>query len=87
MDFGRTEEEQAIFDMAHAFGQERIAPFAAEWEAGGTIPRELLADIGALGLGGIYVSEEHGGSGLKRLDAEIVFEALSMACPAVAAFV
>jgi alkylation response protein AidB-like acyl-CoA dehydrogenase len=87
MDFERTEEEQAIFDMAHAFGQERIAPFAAEWEAAGTIPRELLVDIGALGLGGIYVSEEHGGSGLKRLDAALVFEALSMACPAVAAFV
>ncbi|MBX9459573.1 MAG: acyl-CoA dehydrogenase family protein [Rhizobium sp.] len=87
MDFGRTEEERAIFDMAHAFGQERIAPFAGEWEAAGTIPRELLADIGALGLGGIYVSEDQGGSGLKRLDAALIFEALSMACPAVAAFV
>jgi len=87
MDFERTEEEQAIFEMAHAFGQERIAPFAAEWEAAGTIPRGLLVDIGALGLGGIYVSEDHGGSGLKRLDAALVFEALSMACPAVAAFV
>lgn len=87
MDFERTEEEQAIFDMAYAFGQERIAPFAAEWEAAGTIPRELLVDIGALGLGGIYVSEKYGGSGLKRLDAALVFEALSMACPAVAAFV
>jgi alkylation response protein AidB-like acyl-CoA dehydrogenase len=87
MDFERTQEEQAIFEMAHAFGQERIAPFAADWEAAGTIPRELLADIGALGLGGIYVSEDHGGSGLKRLDATLVFEALSMACPAVAAFV
>lgn len=87
MDFERTEEERAIFEMARAFGEERIAPFAADWEAAGTIPRELLADIGALGLGGIYVSEEHGGSGLKRLDAALVFEALSMACPAVAAFV
>lgn len=87
MDFERSEEEQAIFDMAHAFGQERIAPNAADWEAAGTIPRELLADIGALGLGGIYVSEDFGGSGLRRLDAALVFEALSMACPAVAAFV
>jgi alkylation response protein AidB-like acyl-CoA dehydrogenase len=87
MDFERSEEEQAIFDMAHAFGQERIAPFAAEWETAGTIPRDLLADIGALGLGGIYVSEDYGGSGLRRLDAALVFEALSMACPAVAAFV
>ncbi|MDB5555554.1 MAG: isobutyryl-CoA dehydrogenase [Rhizobium sp.] len=87
MDFERSEEQQAIWDMAFAFGQERIAPFAAQWEEDGTIPRELLEDIGALGLGGIYVSEEAGGSGLKRLDAALVFEALSMACPAVAAFV
>jgi alkylation response protein AidB-like acyl-CoA dehydrogenase len=87
MDFERSEEEQAIFEMAHAFGQERIAPHAADWEAAGTIPRDLLADIGALGLGGIYVSEDCGGSGLRRLDAALVFEALSMACPAVAAFV
>jgi alkylation response protein AidB-like acyl-CoA dehydrogenase len=87
MDFERSGEQQAIWDMAFAFGQERIAPFAAQWEEDGTIPRELLEDIGALGLGGIYVSEEVGGSGLKRLDAALVFEALSMACPAVAAFV
>ncbi|CAN7241636.1 acyl-CoA dehydrogenase family protein [Rhizobium sp. LjRoot254] len=87
MDFERSEEQQAIWDMAFAFGQERIAPFAAQWEEDGTIPRQLLEDIGALGLGGIYVSEEVGGSGLKRLDAALIFEALSMACPAVAAFV
>ena len=87
MNFERSEEQQAIWDMAFAFGQERIAPFAGPWEEDGTIPRDLLNDIGALGLGGIYVSEEAGGSGLKRLDAALVFEALSMACPAVAAFV
>jgi len=39
-----------------------------------------------LGLGGIYVSEENGGSGLSRLDATLIFEALAMACPSVSAF-
>lgn len=87
MDFSRTEEQQAIYDMTLAFAAERIAPFAAAWEEAGTIPRDVLADIGGLGLGGIYVSEEFGGSGLKRLDATLVFEALSAACPSVAAFV
>ncbi|GGE28453.1 acyl-CoA dehydrogenase [Primorskyibacter flagellatus] len=86
MNFGLTEEQQAIFDMAHAFGQERIAPHAREWEAAGTIPKELWPEIGALGFGGLYVSEENGGAGLGRLDATLVFEALSMACPSVAAF-
>jgi alkylation response protein AidB-like acyl-CoA dehydrogenase len=86
MDFALSEEQQAIFDMAHAFGQDRIAPFAQEWERAGTIPKELWPEIGALGFGGLYVSEENGGAGLGRLDATLVFEALSMACPSVAAF-
>ncbi|WP_283646263.1 acyl-CoA dehydrogenase family protein [Marinovum algicola] len=86
MDFALTEEQTAIFDMAHAFGQEHIAPHARQWEAEGSIPKDLWPRIGELGLGGLYVSEESGGSGLSRLDATLVFEALSMACPSVAAF-
>lgn len=87
MDFELSEEQRAIVDMAEAFGQEHIAPFAEQWEHDGTIPKDLLRQIGELGLGGIYVSEEFGGSGLSRLDAVLIFEALSKACPSVAAFV
>ena len=86
MDFALTEEQTAIFDMAHAFGQDHIAPFARQWEADGTIPKTLWPQIGELGFGGLYVSEQAGGSNLTRLDATLVFEALSMACPSVAAF-
>lgn len=86
MDFALTEEQTAIYDMALAFGQENIAPFAADWEKQGTIPKELWPELGALGLGGIYVSEESGGSGLSRLDATLIFEALSQSCPSVASF-
>ncbi|MFK7876752.1 MAG: acyl-CoA dehydrogenase family protein [Paracoccaceae bacterium] len=86
MDFALTEEQTAIFDMAHSFGQDAIAPHARDWEADGTIPKSLWIDIGALGFGGLYVSEASGGAGLSRLDATLVFEALSMACPSVAAF-
>jgi alkylation response protein AidB-like acyl-CoA dehydrogenase len=86
MDFALSEEQTAIFDMAHAFGQEQIAPHARTWEAQGTIPKDLWPRLAELGFGGLYVSEESGGSGLTRLDATLVFEALSMACPSVAAF-
>ncbi len=86
MEFAPSEEQQAIFDMAKAFGQEHIAPHARDWEAAGTIPRDLWPKLAELGFGGLYVSEESGGSGLTRLDATLVFEALSMACPSVAAF-
>lgn len=87
MHFDRTEEQQAIFDMALSFAQERIAPSAAEWEEAGTIPRGFLREVGGLGFGGIYVSEAAGGSGLGRLDAALIFEALSQGCPSVAAFI
>jgi len=86
MDFALSEEQQAIFDMAHAFGQDHIAPFAAQWDVVGEIPKDLWPKLGELGLGGIYVSEEYGGSGLSRLDATLVFEALAMACPSVGSF-
>ncbi len=86
MDFALSDEQTAIFDMAFAFGQERIAPHARTWEAEGTIPKDLWPRLAELGFGGLYVSEEAGGAGLSRLDATLVFEALSMACPSVAAF-
>lgn len=86
MDFALSEEQTAIFDMAYAFGQENIAPHAQAWEKAGTIPKELWVHVGELGFGGLYVSEDGGGTGLSRLDATLVFEALSMACPSVASF-
>jgi len=86
MDFAVTEEQSAIFDMARAFGEDHIAPNARKWETDGNIPKTLWPKLAELGFGGLYVSEQSGGSGLTRLEATFVFEALSMACPSVAAF-
>ena len=86
MDFALSEEQTAIFDMARDFGAQHIAPFAREWEEAGEIPKSLWPQLAQLGFGGLYVREESGGSGLSRLDATLVFEALSMACPTVASF-
>jgi len=86
MDFALTEEQTLIFDMARSFGEEHIAPFARDWEKAGDIPKEIWPKLAELGFGGLYVSEQYGGSGLTRLDATLVFEALSMSCPSVAAF-
>jgi len=86
MDFALSEEQTAIFDMARDFGAQHIAPFAREWEEAGEIPKSLWPQLAQLGFGGLYVREESGGSGLNRLDATLVFEALSMGCPTVASF-
>nr|WP_255561717.1 acyl-CoA dehydrogenase family protein [Pseudohoeflea sp. DP4N28-3] len=81
-----SEEQGAFYEMAREFGAAEIAPHAHEWEQQGTIPREIFEALAGLGLGGIYVPEEDGGSGLSRLDATLIFESLSQACPSVAAF-
>ncbi|MBF9060700.1 acyl-CoA dehydrogenase [Rhodobacterales bacterium HKCCSP123] len=86
MDFALSEEAQAVFDMARDFGQAEIAPHAQAWEREGTIPKELWPKLAELGFGGLYVSEDKGGSGLSRLEATLVFEALAQACPSVSAF-
>jgi len=86
MDFALSEEQTAIFDMARGFGEEHIAPHARKWEADGTIPKTLWPKLSELGFGGLYVSEGQGGSGLTRLDATLVFEALSRSCASVAGF-
>lgn len=86
MDFALSDEQRAIYEMACAFGEEHIAPHAREWEAAGTIPRDLWPKLAELGMGGIFVSEEAGGAGLSRLDGTLIFEALSRSCASVAAF-
>ncbi|MDH3661132.1 MAG: acyl-CoA dehydrogenase family protein [Alphaproteobacteria bacterium] len=87
MTFDLTEEQQAVFEMARSFAAERIAPFALEWEAAGEMPKAALQAVAELGMGGILVREEAGGSGLSRLDATLIFEGLASGCPAFAAFV
>jgi alkylation response protein AidB-like acyl-CoA dehydrogenase len=86
MDFAPTEEQQAILALAREVGAEQIAPHARRWEGEGTIPRDLWPKLAALGFGGLCVSAAAGGAGLGRLEATLVFEGLSMACPSVAAF-
>ncbi len=87
MDFALTEEQAAIYDMAFAFGQEHIAPHAIGWDEQGEFPKDVLKAAGELGMAGIYVSEDVGGSDLTRLDATLIFEALAYACPSIASFI
>ncbi len=86
LDFGLSEEQSAIFDMAKAFGTERLAPGAGLWDENKKLPVDVLREAAGLGLAAIYAREDHGGSGLGRLDAALIFEGLGMGCPSVAAF-
>ena len=86
MDFELGEDRTQIRDMARAFATEQFAPNAARWDEEKIFPVEELRAAAELGLAGIYVSEDNGGSGLGRLDAAIVFEELAAGCVSTAAY-
>ena len=87
MNFDLTEDRIAIRDMARAFAAEKIAPHAAEWDEKKHFPIPTLREAASLGFGGVYIGEDVGGSGLGRLDAALIFEALATGCPTVAAYI
>jgi alkylation response protein AidB-like acyl-CoA dehydrogenase len=86
MDFDLSPEQQTIFDTARAFAVDRMAPNAIQWDQTRTFPMDVVRELAELGMAGILVGEENGGSSLSRLDGVLIFEALSYGCPTVAAF-
>ena len=86
MNFELSEEQRAIQDMARAFAEEHFLPNASEWDQKEIFPASELRLAAELGLAGIYTSEDVGGAGLGRLEAAIIFEELSAACPSTAAY-
>ena len=87
MDFSLNEDERAIEDVARRFAQDRLAPFAAEWDEKSHFPVDRLREAAALGFAGIYVKSDVGGSEMSRLDAAIIMEELSAGCTSTAAFI
>lgn len=85
--FDLTEDQVSIVEMVADFATENIAPHAAAWDRDHHFPVDVLAQAGELGMGGIYVREESGGSGMSRLDAALIFEELSKADPTIAAYI
>jgi alkylation response protein AidB-like acyl-CoA dehydrogenase len=74
-----TPEQREIRDLAARFADERIAPHAAAWDREHSFPRALFGELGALGLMGVCVPEEHGGAGADFLSYVLVLEELSRA--------
>jgi alkylation response protein AidB-like acyl-CoA dehydrogenase len=87
VDFSLSDEQRAIQDMARAFAEAELAPHSARWDEEKHFPVDVMRQAAALGFAGIYVREDVGGSGLSRLDAALIFEALSRGDVAVAAFI
>jgi len=85
--FSLSPDQQALAEVVRRFADNEIAPHALEWDEKKHLPRDVINATAALGLGGIYIPEDVGGSALGRLDAALIFEALSTGCAAVAAMI
>jgi alkylation response protein AidB-like acyl-CoA dehydrogenase len=87
MQFDLTDEQRAIRDMAQSFAAEKLAGRALTWDQQKIFPVDVMREAAALGMAGIYVREDLGGSGMTRLDAALIFEALATGCPTVSAYI
>jgi alkylation response protein AidB-like acyl-CoA dehydrogenase len=85
--FALNEDQIAVREMARDFAAEKIAPHALTWDEEKFFPVEVMRQAAALGIGGIYIREDVGGSGMSRFDAALIFEALAQGCPTVSAFI
>ncbi|MGE4323973.1 MAG: acyl-CoA dehydrogenase family protein [Sphingobium sp.] len=85
--FDLTDDQREIQDLARRFTADVLTPHAAEWDEKHIFPRDAVRAAAALGFGGIYVSEASGGTGLGRLEAALIMEAMAYGCPSTSAFV
>jgi butyryl-CoA dehydrogenase len=72
-----TQEQEMIRDTMRAFAQERLAPFAAEWDKNHTFPAEALKELGELGALGMVVPEEWDGAGMDYMSLVLTLEEIA----------
>jgi alkylation response protein AidB-like acyl-CoA dehydrogenase len=86
MDFGLSDEQRQMVEMVDAFAAERLAPNTGAWDRAAHFPVDVLREAAGLGLAGVFVDPDHGGSGLGRLDGALIFEGLAKGCVSTAAY-
>src|ERR1700738_3882662 len=85
--FALNKDQIAVRDMARDFAAEKIAPHAIRWDEEKHFPVDVMREAATLGIGGIYIRDDVGGSAMTRFDAALIFEALAQGCPTVSAFI
>jgi alkylation response protein AidB-like acyl-CoA dehydrogenase len=87
LNFELTEDQSLIQDAARKFAEDRMKPFAAEWDENKIFPEDVLREAAEMGFAGVYVRDDVGGSGMTRLDAALIFEQLARGCTSTAAYI
>lgn len=85
--FSLNQDQRSMRDMVLDFARDQVAPHALEWDEKRHLPLDVIRSTAELGMGGVYVQEDVGGSALSRLDAAVIFQALANGCPALSSFI
>ncbi|NOZ86468.1 MAG: acyl-CoA dehydrogenase [Deltaproteobacteria bacterium] len=83
MDFDLSEEQIMVRDMVRRFAEDKIKPNAAKWDKDHTFPKEVIRELGGMGLMGVTVPEKWGGAGMDYVTYVLVVSELSKACAGV----
>lgn len=84
---GLTNEQKEMQSMALNFAMNEMFPKMSHWDQEHIFPTEVLRKAAELGFGALYTTPDFGGTGLTRLDASIIFEALSHGCVSTTAYI
>jgi len=84
---GLNEEQKEMQSMALSFAMNEMFPNMSHWDQNHIFPVDVLRKAAELGFGALYTSSDYGGTGLSRLDASIIFEALSHGCVSTTAYI
>ncbi len=86
MHFQLTEDHLAFRHMAAEFARDKLLPNADRWDLEEHFPADELREAAQLGMAGLVVKEDIGGSNLTRLDAALIFEQLATGCVSTSAY-
>ena len=84
---GLDEEQKEMQSLALNFAMNELYPNMSHWDQNHIFPVDVLRKAAELGFGALYTSTDYGGTGLSRLDASIIFEALSHGCVSTTAYI
>lgn len=83
MNFSLSENQQMIITMVRDFAEKHIRPYVMEWDEAQTFPVETFKKLGQLGLMGVLVPEEYGGSGLGYFEYVSIITEISKVCGSI----
>jgi len=84
VDFELSPQQAEFRDLIREFARRSIAPVAREWELSGRYPAEIVDEMKKMGLFGVLVPDEYGGSAVDAVSYAIVFEEISKAWMGIA---